>query len=112
MNTLKFLWVNHRKLLVALLVSLAFVIYFSVRLLAFFIYWADPDHRDQELAGWMTPRYVIQSWDVPKKIVRDVVGPPSEGRRQRLSDIADERGVPLDVVIAELMAAIQKYRAQ
>ena len=59
--------------------SLIFVVaslaaaFFAVRLVAAWIYWSDPTHRDAAIEGWMTPGYVAQSWDVPREVVKIVV---------------------------------------
>lgn len=96
----------------AFVMALAVVLFFGVRLLAFFIYWADPAHRDQEIAGWMTPGYVHNSWDVPRDVIMGVLGGPFEGKRRRLSDIAAEQGQDVEVLIRDIERAIERFRAQ
>ena len=56
--------------------------FFAVRLVASWIYWNDPAHRDVEIAPWMTPRYVAHSWRLPPEVVAETLdldppaGPP------------------------------------
>jgi hypothetical protein len=68
---------------------------------------------DSPIAGWMTPRYVSLSWDVPREIVAgalDVELGAGAGRRS-LEALARDRGVPVEGLIAELEAAIAAHRA-
>ena len=93
--------------------ALALTLFFAVRLVLFSIYWADPKHREQPIAGWMTPGFVAHSWHVPREVMLDLLGPPPEGapKRPTLDDIAAERGVPVEDLIAEIEAAIAAHRA-
>jgi hypothetical protein len=78
-----------------------------VRLTVFWIYWADPDHHNQAIAGWMTPRYVANSWHVPPEAVGNALGLNVEKpRRITLDQLARERGVPLSDLVDKLQAAI------
>ena len=110
MTLLRRLWQNHRLLLLVFLATSAIALFFAVRLVAFFIYWADPAHRDQDIAGWMTPGYVSQSWDVPRNVIEEVLGPRTEGKGRRLRDIADARGQTFDQLVTDLKDAIESYR--
>jgi hypothetical protein len=92
----------------ALMVSL----FFAVRLVAFWIYWADPAHRDQAIEPWMTPGYVAHSWDVPREVAFEALDlPPAPGGPRSLQELAAERGVSVDVLAADLQAAIDAFRA-
>lgn len=92
--------------------ALVVTVFFSVRLVAAWIYWSDPSHRDQAIAGWMTPRYVATSWHVPPEVVGDALGLAVERpRRLTLDQLAKERGVPLSDLTAALAAAISAHRA-
>ena len=48
--------------------------FFAIRFTVSMIYWADPAHLDQQIQGWMTPRYVVQSWQVHPEVIRDALG--------------------------------------
>lgn len=76
------------------------------------LYWADPAHQDQPIARWMTPRYVAMSWDVPKEVVIEALDMTPVGRGpEPLSQLAKARGVPVEVLIADLETAIAAWRA-
>jgi hypothetical protein len=108
---IRHLWNRHRWLLVAFLAAAALALFFGMRAILFGLYWSD--HRDEALAGWMTPRYVAMSWDVPPEIVGDALALPHDGtgRRITLSEIAQSRGVSVETVAADVAAAIAAHRA-
>lgn len=105
------LWARHRWLLLGFVVAVALGLFFAARAVVFTVYWSD--HRDEAIAGWMTPRYVAMSWDVPPEIVGDALALPRDGtgRRITLSEIAATRGIPVETVAAEIGAAIGAHRA-
>jgi hypothetical protein len=110
---IRHLWDSHRWLLLGFVVSLAAVIFFGTRAVLFTLYWSDPAHRDEDIAGWMTPRYIVMSWQVPPEIVAHTLGLPQDGVGRRLSieKIARDRGVPVADVARDLEAAILAFRA-
>ena len=108
--TLKLLWRKHRLLLSAFLLALAVTIFFAVRMTVFWVYWSDPEHRNQPIQGWMTPRYIAHSWQVPPELVGSALGLEPGAGRITVDEIARERNVPVEAVIAEIMEAIRAHR--
>lgn len=94
--------------------ALIVTVFFAGRLVLSAIYWSDPKHQDQAIEPWMTPGYVAHSWQVPKDEVAGffdaVPGRPQQ--RKTLNELAQERGVPVDDLIAEFETAIAAYRAK
>lgn len=90
----------------ALLVGL----FFAVRLVAFWIYWADPAHRDQAIEPWMTPGYVAHSWGVPREVAFEALA-LQPGRPRSLDDLAAARGITVEALAQDLQAAIDAFRA-
>lgn len=93
----------------ALLASAVFLFRFTAGV----IYWADPRHVDQPVAGWMTPRYVARSWSVPPEVVDTALGlAPGKkgGGRPTLDRIAQEQGRDVHELSAEVYEAIEAYR--
>jgi hypothetical protein len=94
--------------------ALVLTIWFAGRFVAQAVYWSDPAHLDQPIAGWMTPGYVARSWDVPPEVVAPALSlpPPGQGDRRPppLQALARERGVPLNDLIAALEAVIAAHR--
>ena len=87
------------------------VLIFALRLsLAVWHWTAAPT--DPELAGWMTPRFVAHSWDVPPTVVLQALALASDGsgRRMTLEDLAQTRSTPLPVLLDHLQARIDAHR--
>lgn len=106
------LWRHHRVLLIAFIAALAVTLLFSLRTIVFLVYWSDPEHRDQPLEGWMTPRYIAHSHHLPLDAIAGMLAiTPEQERRPTLEALANRRGVPLDVLIKELDAAISAWKA-
>ena len=94
----------------AFLLALVATVYFAIRLALFAVYWSDPAHRDMTIQGWMTPGYVAHSWDMPREIVRDAIGPLPDQNRPTLDEMAAEQGIPLEDLVAKIQAAIDAHR--
>ena len=91
----------------ALLVTL----FFAVRLVVHAVYWSQ--HRDAELAEWMTIGYVAQSYHIERDDLARAVGlEPGSGRRLTLAEIARRTGQSVDEVETALLSAIQAERAK
>lgn len=111
---LRYLWRHHRAGVIGLALALVIAVGFAARLVLFTIYWSDPAHSDQPVAGWMTPGYVAQSWDVPADVIRAALPPPEgglPGLRPTLARIAAAQGIPLPDLLARIEAAIATARA-
>jgi hypothetical protein len=62
------LWQHYHKALIAFAIAVVAVLYFGFQTLTHALYWNYPAHRDQALAGWMTPRYVANSYAIPPEV--------------------------------------------
>jgi hypothetical protein len=105
------LWTRHRFLLIGFVATCVIALFFGTRAVLFTLYWSE--HRDEAIAGWMTPRYVAMSWQVPPEVVGDALALPRDGigRRATLADLANARGVSLETLAAEVAQAIEAHRA-
>lgn len=110
-GTLRLLWRDNKALLAGFVLALAVMLFFAVRTTMFWIYWADPAHRNQAIEPWMTPRYVAHSWDVPPQVVGEALGLESGGPRITMADLAAREGISLDALVERVMAAILAHRA-
>lgn len=111
---LKRLWGVAPIATVILALSLAMSLFFGARMVAHWIYWNDPAHREQQIAAWMTPGYIGHSWKVPKEVVieaLDAPDPPPEGVRN-LAELADYLGVSVGELIARAEKGIAAFRAE
>lgn len=92
-----------------LLASVIAVIIFSKGFIANLIYFADPRHQNQPLEYWMTPRYVVMSYDLPPPIVDEVMGiRPKIDKRKPLTKVLEDLGITLE----ELQTRINEAQAE
>lgn len=110
---LKYLWANNRLALLAFGAVTCIAGFFAINAIAAAIYWNDPRHQDQALAGWMTPRYVAQSYNIPPEVFGPALffDPADPPKRRRLEDIATDNGVTLDVLQQRINDATTAFRA-
>lgn len=113
-SSFAFLLRRHPVLTGAFALALVAVLFFAVRLTVATIYWADPAHREQPIEGWMTPRYVAMSWDVPPETIARALSLPEKDGFGRISldRIATERGIPLDTLVAMIEDEIAAEKAR
>lgn len=92
--------------------SLGIAVWFGFTFLANAIYFNDPQHKDAALERWMTPRYVVLSYELPRSVVADVLGltTADEGKRRRLGDVAENMDLTLDELTQKVRDAAQAYR--
>lgn len=106
------LWRDQKLLVLAFVVALVVVVFFTGRMAASWIYWADPAHHNVEIRSWMTPGYVAKSYHMPPQPMFAALDyQPIPGQPRSLKDIADETGRPVSELIATLQAAIIAFRA-
>lgn len=96
----------------AFVLVLAVFLFFAARFTMSAVYWSDPRHADQTPAGWMTPRYVARSWDVPPEVIGEALSLTADGsgRRVTLAELAAARGMTVEALSAELVDAILAFR--
>lgn len=103
---------NHPWLVAGFVLALTATMFFAVRLVAITLYWQDPAHQDQAVAGWMTPGYVLRSWDLPSDTLQAALGNLAQpGSRKSLEKLAVDGGIPPDDLIERIEAAIAAHRA-
>ncbi|MGI9434368.1 MAG: hypothetical protein ACR2Q4_06015 [Geminicoccaceae bacterium] len=99
---------------VILAFSFATSLFFGARVVAHWIYWHDPAHHEQQIAAWMTPGYIGNSWKVPKEVIieaLDAPEPPPDGVRN-LADLAEYHGVTVEEMIDHAEKGIAAFRAE
>jgi hypothetical protein len=112
MKALRFLWLQHRAALLVFTVALVAVAFFGTRVTMRWVYWSNPAHQDQPIAGWMTPGYIAQSYGVEMDLVRAALAlDEASPHWMPLDEIARQSGDDRDDLIAAIEAAIATARA-
>jgi hypothetical protein len=100
----------------AFAIALCLTLWFGGQTVMRAIYWGDPRHQNQEIAGWMTIGYVGRSWQVPKEelvaALTGIVPPDKPGRLPTIDRLAQETGLSEADIIARLQAAIDAHHAK
>jgi hypothetical protein len=109
---MKHLWDQHRFAVSAFVIAIVCLGYFAFQTASSAIYWMDPAHQDQDLAAWMTPRYVAQSYKLPQMCLalRCFWSKAKTPRRVSLGTIAAENGLTLDDLQLRIDAAATQWR--
>lgn len=96
----------------AFILSAGFALFFGLTFMADAIYFNDPRHKDGALKNWMTPRYIVLSYDLPHEFVVDTLGITEEerGTRPRMKDIAERMDITLDELTTKVREAAKTYR--
>ncbi len=109
MKRLAAIWRHNRLLVLAFLVALSLAVFFGLGALRH-----AHDFKtipDQTIQGWMTPRYVSHSWDLPRDTMIETLDLQPESGRFTLEELAEDRGIPVAVLIERIEAAITRHRA-
>ena len=107
MKRLVSLWHARPRLTVAFLLACLATLFFAGRFVTFSIYWAQ--HRDMPVEPWMTVSYAARSWGIAPATLNDLLDLPApevKGHPQPLTEIARDRGIPVDDLLADVEAAI------
>lgn len=105
------LWRRHPVLTLAFGLALLAVGFFGARALTFAVTLAW--RAEQPVAGWMTPRYVQRTYDLPREVVAGILHVDEEGEaRMPIDALARAQGRPLDEILAEIEAAVAAQDAQ
>jgi hypothetical protein len=113
MKLLLTLWRARPWLTSAFVLACAVTVFFAGRFVVYTAYWAT--HHEMPVQPWMTVGYVARSWNLDGREIDAAAGlplPEVKGHPQTLGEIALDRGVPVETVIAEVEAAIRELRAR
>ena len=113
MAALKYLWTQHPVAMVICGAAFALTAFFAFDFLAEVIYFNDPRHRDQALEGWMTVRYVSQSYEIPPEVLRDAWDLTREDKGPvRMLDVMGRTGLSLTELQESVEALQESARAR
>ncbi|WP_376872723.1 hypothetical protein [Albirhodobacter sp. R86504] len=108
------LWETQKPLVIVFSVACALALFFAGQMIARALYWADPAHVEILPEPWMTPGYIGRSWGVSRAQMVEILDLPELSKPPKtLEEIADERGIPVEDLLDDLMRALpQKAAAQ
>ncbi len=107
LNGIKHLWRNQKLLLLAFTLAAVMTVMFAARMVVFSFYWGNPDHQNQPLEGWMTPRYVAYSYGLEPDEFEQILGiDPTAVSRTHLRDILKEQDLTLEELQARIDALV------
>lgn len=97
-------FVLQNKALVAVLAfTVVVALYITGKILLKIVHFNDPRHHDQALRNWMTPQYVMKSYDLPRLIIDETfdIDPNSEKRR-KMRHIARRMNLTLEELTEQI----------
>jgi hypothetical protein len=108
------LFVRKHWIIVSILVLAACAMLWMVISVALnFLYFNDPRNQDIALKGWMTPRYVVMSYDLPKPFVAEMLGLTSDDQRgMPMRDVAKQMGVTLEELTEIVRTSATAFREE
>lgn len=113
MTTILYLIRNHWLAFGLFTLASAVTLFFLSRAVMTMVFFNDPRHQDQEIAGWMTPRYVSMSYRLPReKTLRALELTPGEAPGITLRKLAEARGTTVQALAETLLEAVQDHRAE
>ena len=111
-RSLKSLFRRHPWLVSTLALATLLSLVFAVRFTIGVAYWTS--HQKEPVQSWMTVRYVGKSWGLSPRTINTEAGLPElvRGHPQTFSEIARQRGVPVEEVIHEVEAAVASLKGE
>ncbi len=95
------------------LAALCVVLFFASRVFLDFLYFNDPRNVDVDLKPWMTPRFVVMTYDLPRPLVFEILALDLEADRGlRLRQVAERHGLTMEELTARVRDAAKIYREQ
>lgn len=102
---------EHKKAVVLLLLATLAALYFAGKIVSDIIYFNDPKHRDQDLKNWMTPHYVVMSYQLPRPLVSEIFQlEENKGKRRNMRYIAERLDMSLEELTALVRQSAEEYR--
>lgn len=103
---------RHPYLTGAFVVATAAALFFLGLFVVRAVYWEM--HSEVPVRPWMTVGYVGRSWDLDPREIDRIAGlpMPERGHPLTLREIAADRGVPVEAIVAEVEAAVAELKAR
>lgn len=109
---LRFLLKRHPMPTALLAVALAGLVWFATSFVREALYFSDPAHQQQDLALWMSPRYVGKSWDLPPEVIVQTMELDADNAQPTLKEVTADLGISLEELQARIEAAKAELEAR
>ena len=105
-------FIRHNLILSGLFLSAVLLaLWFATHAISNALYFNDSRNVDVDLKPWMTPRFVVLTYDLPRPLVAEILElEPAKGRGIRLGRIANERGLTMEDLTKQVRDAAAAYR--
>jgi len=112
MKTIKYLWHQHRYLLLGFSLASLLTLGFLAKFTFSFVYWSN--HRDATIEPWMPIGYIARSYHVDRTWLYAQSGLPFQADRRPVpvKDAAQELGISYEEMRSRLLQAIEAERAE
>ena len=104
---LRLAWKHHPWLSLAFVGALLLSVGFVIKTVGVAIYWSQPEHQKQDLQAWMTPRYVLHSWDSEREDVINLLGENEKYKGMTLGQIADDMELPFAEFAVQMQTELE-----
>lgn len=102
---------QHKAPVLSFMLALLVTLYLAGKILLDIVHFNDPKHQDQTLRNWMTPQYVMKSYDLPRPIVDDIFElDPEVKKRRKMRFIAEDMNLTLTELTERVRQGAQAYR--
>tara|TARA_R110002111_G_scaffold181739_2_gene247279 strand:+ start:469 stop:879 length:411 start_codon:yes stop_codon:yes gene_type:complete len=83
---------------------------FVMRAALFAVFWMDP-HRDRHpVKPWMTPRYIVRTYDIPREVLAETLNlKAGDSPKKPLGALARERGVAAAQMVGAVQALVDAH---
>ncbi len=109
----KRLWAAAPVATLILVLAVAATGFFTVRSVIFTRHWKDFPQGELAIEGWMTPGFVAHAWHVPPEVVLAALDAPRRPAHPlNLDELATQKGMTTEALIAELQRVLQAYDAE
>ncbi|MFN3824708.1 MAG: hypothetical protein ACK4GW_09705 [Pseudorhodobacter sp.] len=101
--------VRGRWVRIALAIAAGLTVLFLLRAIFYATIWYESDPRSHPVEAWMTPRYIVRTYDLPPALVAESLGiGQGESPRKPLADIAEQQGVPVETLILAIEGLVRE----
>jgi hypothetical protein len=94
-------------LLAGFVLAAALTAFFIIRAVLFTVYWMDPERGLHPVEPWMTPRYILRAYDLPRDDLAETLNlQRGDSPKEPLDKLARDRGVDVGPLVKAVQAMV------